>query len=71
MSMVVSMADASYCESKAVELVMEGKSILSHKEKELDAAHRLKMDREYHEKLMQAMSLLALARAMRLENGPL
>lgn len=55
MSVVVALNDPSYCETKAVELVMEAK-------KSLTGIPSLFI---YHDKLIQAISLLALARAMR------
>lgn len=54
MSIVVSMDDPAFAESKAIELIHEGKQCA-----------RLGTMDQYNEKIAQAISLLALARVQR------
>jgi hypothetical protein len=53
-SVVVQMDDPGYCELKATELIAEARE-----------AHKAGYVHSYHDKMQQATSLLALARAQR------
>jgi hypothetical protein len=56
MSVILSMNDPSYCESKAIELISEAKEIIRQNDYGLG---------DYSHKMNQAISLLAIAQAMR------
>lgn len=72
LQVVVSLNDPDYCETKAIEMISEAKLVLIHAQphpiEAADTEVQAKLMEEYKEKIVRAMSLLALSMVQR--NGP-